>query len=73
MGNYSVSLGKIIRAEGYKVLYMPKPADEILISSMEVYRPSLILARYDENFTPERIQFIGNSESIYLCQSVLPP
>ena len=66
MGNYSVSLGKIIRAEGYKVLYMPKPADEILISSMEVYRPSLILARYDENFTPERIQFIGNSESIYL-------
>lgn len=66
MGKYSVSLSKIIKAEGYKVLYMPKPAEEILISSMEVYRPSLILARSDDNFMPERIQFIGNSESIYL-------
>lgn len=63
---YSVSLEKIIKSEGYEPLYLPKPADEILISTMEVYRPSLILTSYDENFSPERIQFIGNSESIFL-------
>ncbi len=66
MGKYSVPLKKIIKAEGYSEIYMPKSPEEILVTAMEVYRPSLLLARADENFTPERIQFIGNSESIYL-------
>lgn len=66
MGKYSVPLSKIIKAEGYKELYMPKPAEEILVSKMEVSRPALILARSDANFQADRIQFIGNSESMYL-------
>ncbi len=66
MGKYSVSLSKIIKSEGYEAIYMPKDPDEIMISTMEVYRPSLLLASYDDNFSPERIQFIGNSECKFL-------
>ncbi len=67
MGKYSVSLSKIIKSEGYEAIYMPKDPDEIMISTMEVYRPSLLLASYDNNFSPERIQFIGNSECKFLA------
>lgn len=65
-GKYSVALSKIIRSEGYKAVYMPESPDDIMISSMEVNRPGLILAKYDTNFAPERIEFLGNSEYIYL-------
>lgn len=67
MGKYSVSLSKIIKSEGYEAIYLPKDPDEIMISTMEVYRPSLLLASYDDNFSPERIQFIGNSECKFLA------
>ncbi|NLL63930.1 MAG: HPr(Ser) kinase/phosphatase [Ruminococcaceae bacterium] len=66
MSNYSVPLSKVIKAEEYSVIFLPKPAEEILVTAMEVSRPGLILARSDENFTSDRIQFIGNSESMYL-------
>lgn len=33
---------------------------------MEVNRPGLILARYDNNFLPERIELLGNSEYLFL-------
>jgi len=64
---YSVSLEKIIKSENYTPVYMPKPPEEILINSMEVNRPGLILAKYDTNFAPERIEFVGNSEYLYLA------
>lgn len=67
MGKYSVSLSKIIKSEGYEAIYLPKDPDEIMITTMEVYRPSLLLASYDNNFSPERIQFIGNSECKFLA------
>lgn len=67
-GKYSVALSKVIKSEGYVPVYLPRPAEEILISSMEVNRPALILARYDKNFSPERIEFLGNSEYIYLSE-----
>lgn len=66
MGKYTVALSKIIAAEGYTEVYLPRPAEEIIISSNEVNRPGLIIARYDRNFTPERIEFVGNSEYMYL-------
>ena len=65
-GKYSVPLSKVIASEGYTAVYLPKPAEEIPVQSMEVNRPGLILARYDKNFAAERIEFVGNSESIYL-------
>ena len=66
MSNYSVSLQKVIDSEGYKTLYMPKPADEIFVTTMEVSRPGLILARFDVNFRADRIQFVGNAEALFL-------
>ncbi len=65
-GKYSVALSKIIKSEGYTPVYMPDSPDNIMISSMEVNRPGLILAKYDTNFAPERIEFLGNSEYIFL-------
>ncbi|MBQ0014013.1 MAG: HPr(Ser) kinase/phosphatase [Oscillospiraceae bacterium] len=66
LSKYSVPLSKVIEAEGYTKIYMPSNADEILVQAMEVSRPALMLARNDINFSPERIQFIGNSEQYYL-------
>ena len=65
-GKYSVPLSKIIRSEQLASVYLPKDPEEILIYSMEVNRPGLILARYDNNFMPERIELLGNSEYLYL-------
>lgn len=65
-GKYSVPLSKIIRSEQLTSVYLPKDPEEILIYSMEVNRPGLILARYDNNFMPERIELLGNSEYLYL-------
>ena len=65
-GKYSVALSKIIRSEQLTKVYLPKDPDEIFIYSMEVNRPGLILARYDNNFMPERIELLGNSEYLYL-------
>lgn len=65
-GKYSVSLDKIIKAEQYTPVFLPKAPEEIIVNSMEVNRPGLILADHDKNFAPERIEFLGNSEYIYL-------
>ena len=65
-GKYSVPLSKIIRSEQLTAVYLPKDPEEILIYSMEVNRPGLILARYDNNFLPERIELLGNSEYLFL-------
>ena len=65
-GKYSVPLSKIIRSEQLTSVYLPKDPEEILIYSMEVNRPGLILARYDNNFLPERIELLGNSEYLFL-------
>ena len=66
MSKYSVPLSKIIKSENFEIIYMPKSADDIYISSIEVYRPGLILAGHDANFSSERIQFLGNSEVAFL-------
>ena len=65
-GKYSVPLSKIIRSEQLTPVYLPKDPEEILIYSMEVNRRGLILARYDNNFLPERIELLGNSEYLFL-------
>ncbi len=65
-GKYSVALNKIIQSEQFTPVFLPRPAEEILIYSMEVNRPGLILARYDNNFLPERIELLGKSEYKYL-------
>ncbi len=61
-GKYSVPLSKIIRSEQLTPVFLPKDPEDILIYSMEVNRPGLILARYDNNFMPERIELLGIRE-----------
>lgn len=66
---YSVALSKLMNSEQYTAVYLPKPAEEIMISSMEVNRPGLILAGFDKNFTRERLEFIGKTETMFLRES----
>lgn len=63
---YSVTLAKMIKDNYLKVLYTPKNIEEIYISSMEVNRPALLLAAYDDYFEPERIQILGLAEIEHL-------
>lgn len=63
---YTVSLEKVIKSNGYEVLYTPKSPSDIYISSKDIMRPGLILAGYEDYFDPERIQLIGFTEMGYL-------
>lgn len=67
-GKYSVPLSKIIRSEQLTPVYLPREPEEIFITSMEVNRPGLILARHDNNFLSERIELLGHSEYLYLAE-----
>lgn len=53
--NYSVSLEKIIAAHNLEIIYLPKPADEILITTNEVNRPGIVMTGYTDYFDAERI------------------
>ena len=64
--SYSISLNKLIDEFSLTTLYLPAPADTIMISSNEVDRPGLALAGFFEIFEPSRIQMIGNAEHRYL-------
>ena len=63
---YTVSLEKVIKDHKFEVVYMPKAASDIYISTSDVNRPGLLLCGYEEYFDSERIQFIGLTEIEYL-------
>lgn len=63
---YSVSLEKVIKDNGFEVLFTPKEPSDIYITCCDVNRPGVILASDDKYFDPERIQFLGLSEYGYL-------
>lgn len=63
---YSVSLQKIIDAHKLETVYMPKSANEILITSNEVNRPGIVLSGYVDYFDPLRIQILGWTELGFL-------
>ncbi|MGN1202326.1 MAG: HPr(Ser) kinase/phosphatase [Eubacterium sp.] len=60
--NYSVSLEKVIQNHNLDVVYLPKSADEILITSAEINRPGIVLTGYTDYFDPLRIQILGWTE-----------
>ena len=62
----SISLARVIKQEHYEVLYLPKPAEEIMILSPNVNRPSLMFTGYTEFFDNQRLQFIGHMERSYI-------
>ncbi len=63
---YSISLKALIDEFGLTTVYLPAPAESILITSNEVDRPGLALSGFFEKFEPSRIQMIGNAEHRYL-------
>ena len=49
---YSVSLEKVVRDNGFEILYTPKEPADIYITCCDVNRPGLILAQDDNYFDP---------------------
>ena len=68
---YSVSLAKITKNFKLETVYLPAPAENIYISTVEVNRPGLQFGGYYEFFDNTRIQIIGKSEEAFLNQSLL--
>lgn len=66
MGNFSVSLTKIIKDFGLEEVYMPENAIDIMLESADVNRPGLNLTGYMEYFDNSRIQIFGINEIEYL-------
>jgi len=64
---FTVSMQQIIDELKLEELYMPKPAEEVLISENEVNRPGLQLVNFYDYFNPERIQIMGKTEFAYLA------
>ena len=64
--NYYVSLDKMIRDQKFEIVYLPKEANKIEISSKEVNRPGLVFLGYDAYFDSKRVQFLGLNEMAYL-------
>lgn len=60
--NYAVSLETIIEFHNLEVVYLPKPPEEILITTSEINRPGIVLTGYTDYFDPLRIQILGWTE-----------
>lgn len=63
---HSIPLSRLITELQMEELYLPKSADEIMISTPEVSRPGLALSGFLDVFQPLRIQIIGLAEHQYL-------
>lgn len=63
---YSVSLEKIIETHSLEVVYLPKAANDILITTNEINRPGIVLTGYTDYFDPLRIQILGWTELGFL-------
>lgn len=64
--SYSVSLQKIIDVHELETVYLPKSANDILITTNEVNRPGIVLTGYVDYFDPLRIQILGWTELGFL-------
>lgn len=63
---YSVPLQQIIDKYSLEVVYIPKPADKIEITTNEINRPGIVLTGYVDYFDPYRIQILGWTELGFL-------
>ena len=63
---YEVTLDKIIKEFDLKPVSLPKPQDEIFITSSDVNRPGLQLAGFFEVFDERRTQVLGESEIVFM-------
>ncbi len=63
---YSVSLKKVIENHSLDIVYIPKPADQIEITTSEINRPGIVLTGYTDYFDSLRIQILGWTELGFL-------
>ena len=63
---YYITLKKIIEDNNLEIVYIPKSADEIHITTNEVNRPGIQLAGYTDFFDPLRVQILGWTELRFL-------
>lgn len=66
VSKYSISLEKVIDEHSIEIMYLPREASDIYISSADVNRPGLIMCGYENYFDSDRIQFIGLAENEYI-------
>ena len=64
--DFTVSLAKILNELSLETLYLPCPAEDIMIKSAEINRPGIQLAGFYGYFDNSRIQIIGKTEEGYL-------
>ncbi|HBN38746.1 MAG TPA: HPr kinase/phosphorylase, partial [Ruminococcaceae bacterium] len=57
---------KIIELHNLEVVYLPKEAEKILITTAEINRPGIVLTGYTDYFDPLRIQILGWTELGFL-------
>ena len=63
---HSIPLRQLIPELQLEEIYLPRAAEEIMISTPEVSRPGLALSGFLDVFEPLRIQIIGLAEHQYL-------
>ncbi len=63
---YSVSLAKIIDVHNLEVVYLPKNAEDIHVTTNEINRPGIVLTGYTDFFDSRRIQILGWTELGFL-------
>ena len=64
--SHSVSLENVIKNNNMETVYLPRPADEIMITTAEVNRPGIVMTGYTDYFDPLRIQILGWTEFGFL-------
>ena len=67
MPAYTTPLSSLIKEFNLTPIYMPRPAEEILIARSDTNRPALAFSGFYNLFEPDRIQIIGNAEHQYIA------
>ncbi len=67
MGNFAVSLKRLVERVSLEVIYTPCDLDKISVEIAEVNRPGLFLAGYYDYFDKLRLQIMGLAEMNFLA------
>lgn len=59
---FSVSIAKIIKEIRLQEVYLPKTAEEIMISSRDINRPGIEISGFFDYFDEKRVQVLGRAE-----------
>lgn len=59
---FSVSIAKIIKEIRLQEVYLPRTAEEIMISSRNINRPGIEIAGFFDYFDEKRVQVLGRAE-----------